>query len=144
VVALLGILGWFGTELHDEFFVNQTEMQIHQLRFVQQTIPADAKVLMDDDLWVDLHEPRGNAPVYEHAHSHWKIAADPAIRDTILDNRWQNLDYMIMSNQLHHIFELNNEQLALDAYNHSQLLARFQEGDVSLEVRQVIKDNPSS
>jgi 4-amino-4-deoxy-L-arabinose transferase-like glycosyltransferase len=144
VVALLGIIGWFGTELHDEFFVNQTEMQIHQLRFVQQTIPSDAKILMDDDLWVDLHEPRGNAPAYEHAHSHWKIAADPAIRDTILDNRWQNIDYMIMSNQLHYIFELNNEQLALDAYDHSQLLARFQEGDVSLEVRRVIKDNPSS
>jgi hypothetical protein len=142
--VLLALTGAFLAQSHDEYFVDQTRLQVDQLRFVQQTIPADAMILTDDDIWVDLHEPRGNDPVYPKAHSHWKIAADPAISGTLLQNNWQNLDYLIMSNQLHHIFELNNETMALTAYDHSRLLARFEEGDVSLEVRQVIKDNTSS
>jgi hypothetical protein len=142
--VLLALTGAFLAQSHDEYFVDQTRLQVDQLKFVQQTVPSDATILTDDDLWVDLHEPHGDDPVYPKAHSHWKIAADPAISSSLLQNNWQNLDYLIMSNQLHHIFELNGETMALTAYDHSRLLARFEEGDVSLEVRQVIKDNSSS
>lgn len=134
----------FLAQSHDEYFVDQTGLQVDQLRFVRETVPSNANVLIDDDLWVNLHDPQSGGPIYPRADSHWKIAADPAIQDTILHNNWQNLDYLIMSNQLHHIFELNNETLALAAYDHSRLLARFEEGDVELEVRQVIKDSSTS
>jgi len=124
---------------HDEFLVDQTRLQTDQLAFIRQSVPSHAMILVDDDLWVDLHEPDGTEPVYPLAHSHWKIAGDPAIQEKLLHDNWQNLDYLVMSNQLHSIFEENGEQLALDAYNHSRVLARFEEGDVELEVRQVIK-----
>jgi 4-amino-4-deoxy-L-arabinose transferase-like glycosyltransferase len=143
-VALVAMAVGFVAQSHDTYLVDQTSLQIHQLAFIRQNVPANAMVLIDDDLWVDLHEPNGNQPVYPLANSHWKIAADPAIRDKLLHDRWQSLDYLVMSNKLHYIFGLNNEQLALDAYNHSRLLARFEEGDVELEVRQVIKPEPSS
>jgi 4-amino-4-deoxy-L-arabinose transferase-like glycosyltransferase len=147
IVAIAGILAMsacFLGELHDEFFVNQTGLQIDQLQFIQQTIPSKATVLIDDDLWVDMHEPNRAAPDYPRADSHWKIAADPAIQDKVLHNNWQNLDYLVMSNQLYHIFQLNDETLAITAYDHSRLLARFEEGDVSLEVRQVIKNGSNT
>lgn len=143
-LALTALAVGFVAQSHDEYLVDQTKLQVDQLAFIRQNVPTNAMVLIDDDLWVDLHEPNGNQPVYPLAHSHWKIAADPAIKDKLLHNSWQSLDYLVMSNKLHYIFGLNNEQLALDAYNHSRLLARFEEGDVELEVRQVIKPEPSS
>jgi hypothetical protein len=128
---------------HDAFFVDQTTLQADQLRFVRENIPTSAYLLIDDDLWVDLHGHDGNNPIYDHADSHWKIAQDPAVYNKVLHNNWQNIDYLVLSNQLHYIFEENNEQMALTAYDHSRLMARFQEGNVELEVRQVIKNGPN-
>ena len=143
-VALVAMTTGFLAQSHDEYLVDQTSLQADQLAFIRANVPANAKVLIDDDLWVDLHEPNGDAPVYPYAHSHWKIAADPDIQNKLLHNNWENLDYLVMSNKLHYIFGLNDEQLALTAYDHSRLLARFEEGDVELEVRQVIKPASSS
>lgn len=143
-LALVAMSIAFVAQSHDEYLVDQTTLQAHQLAFIRANVPSNAMVLIDDDLWVDLHEPNGNEPVFPLAHSHWKIAGDPAIQDKLLHGKWQNLDYMVMSNQLHSIFEQNGEQLAIDAYNHSRLMARFEEGDVELEVRQVIKPGASS
>ncbi|MGH2461031.1 MAG: ArnT family glycosyltransferase [Chloroflexota bacterium] len=143
-LALVAMSIAFLAQSHDEYLVDQTTLQANQLAFIRANVPSNAMVLIDDDLWVDLHEPNGNEPVYPLAHSHWKIAGDPAIQDKLLHGKWQNLDYLVLSNQLHSIFEQNGEQLALDAYNHSRLMARFEEGDVELEVRQVIKPGASS
>lgn len=134
----------FVAQSHDEYLVDQTRLQADQLAFIRKNVPANAMVLIDDDLWVDLHQPDGNEPVYPLANSHWKIAQDPAIKDKLLHDRWQNLDYLVLSNELHSVFVENNEQLALKAYNHSRLLARFEEGGVELEVRKVIKPGPGS
>ena len=139
MVILTALTVGFLAQSHDEYFVNQTMLQQDQLTFIRQHVPADANMLIDDDLWVDLHDPWGNVPTYPIANSHWKISGDPAIYDKLLHNNWQNLDYLVMSNQLHDIFEQNSETLALTAYDHSRVMARFEEGDVSLEVRQVIK-----
>jgi 4-amino-4-deoxy-L-arabinose transferase-like glycosyltransferase len=146
-VAVIGIMAMtfgFLSRSHDMYFVDQTTLQADQLQFIRQNVPTNAYVLIDDDLWVDMHEPWGNNPVYQHADSHWKIAGDPAIYSNVLHDNWQNIDYLVMSNQLHYIFELNGEQMALQAYDHSRLLARFEEGDVELEVRQVIKNGGNS
>jgi len=143
-LVLVGLVVGFVAQSHDEYFVNQTQLQVDQLAFVRQNVPDNAQVLIDDDIWVDLHEPHGNYPVYPDANSHWKIASDPAIQDKLLHNNWQNLDYLVMSNQLDYIFQLNDEQLAMNAYDHSRVMARFVEGDVTVEVRQVVKNGSSS
>ncbi len=142
-VILMALTIGFLAQSHDEYFVNQTMLQQEQLAFIRQNVPSNANMLIDDDLWVDLHDPWGNVPTYPLANSHWKIAGDPAIYDKVLHDNWQSLDYLVMSNQLREIFGENGEQLAITAYNHSRVLARFQEGDVELEVRQVIKPGAS-
>lgn len=143
-VGMLAMVVAFIGQSHDEYFVNQTKLQQMQLAFIRQNIPSNAMILIDDDLWVDMHDPQGKNPVYPYANSHWKIAEDPAIGGKLLHNNWQNLDYLVMSNKLHDIFEQNGETLALTAYDHSRLLARFEEGDVAVEVRQVIKPDSSA
>lgn len=123
----------------DQFFIDQTRTQTEQLQFIRSTIPANARIVIDDDLWVDLHEKAGNSPAYPNAHSHWKVAQDPDIRDKLLNGDWRNIDYLVLSDDMYDVLRVNNFTMILQAYDRSQVMAVFQEGNVVLEVRRVVK-----
>lgn len=123
----------------DAFILDHTSLQAQQLEFIQANIPSSAVLVTDDDLWVDLHEPRGNLPVYENALSHWKVDTDPDVRDKLLNGDWRNIDYLVVSNKMHDVLVANNETIVLAAYDNSTVMQQWQIGDVSVEVRQVEK-----
>lgn len=126
--------------LHDLYRLPLTEMQREQLAFVRGHIPADAKIIIDDELWVDLHDVR---PYYKWAHSHWKASADPDVRDRLFGKNWRNIDYLVLSNKMREAMELNNtggqEDWILEALHHSNQIWAVEQGDIKLEVYQVIK-----
>lgn len=146
-LGVLGILGFVVAAAaiaflavrgsHDHYTLNLTQVQAKQLAYIRQNLPPDARMVIDDDLWVDLHEARGRTPVFRNAHSHWKVVGDPAIRDEIFEGDWRNIDYLIMSNKLYETFQIEGEQLVLDAYAHSDLVAFWEKGNVRVEVRKV-------
>ncbi len=123
---------------HDLYKLPQTFMETEQLAFVRSHIPPDSRVVMDDDLWVDLHDVK---PYYPYAHSHWKASADPAVRDKLFHQDWQNIDYIVMSNQMRLAMEQNGpgEGYILEALSHGKLIWSLQRGDVRLEVYQIEK-----
>lgn len=141
LLCLVVLSGVYVYDDRDHFTLNLTQLQISQLRFIRQTIPADAKVVIDDDLWVDLHERNGKLPIFPNAHSHWKVTGDPEIRDKLLRGDWQNLDYIIMSNKMLDTLVINKaqEQMVLYALNNSDIIYRYQKGDVAVEVWKVRK-----
>lgn len=141
LVCLVILSGVYVYDDRDHFTLNLTQLQIHQLRFIQRIIPPDAKVVIDDDLWVDLHERNGKLPVYRNAHSHWKVTGDPDIKDKLLRGDWRNLDYIVMSNKMLETLEINKaqEQLVLDALRNSDIIYRYQKGDVAVEVWKIRK-----
>ncbi|MBV9131547.1 MAG: glycosyltransferase family 39 protein, partial [Chloroflexi bacterium] len=59
---------------HDLYKLGQTYMQEQQLQWIRQNVPPDAKLIIDDDMWADLHDVK---PYYRFAHSHFKAASDP-------------------------------------------------------------------
>src|SRR6266487_3696271 len=85
------------------------------------TIPPDARIVMDDDLWVQLHDVQ---PYYTRAHSHWKAAGDPTVRDKLFARNWQNIDYIVMSNKMLIAMQQNNtdggENYILEALQHAR------------------------
>src|SRR5262249_31790732 len=81
----------------DLYNVPQTPRQEEEIAYVRQHIPTTARIIMDDDVWVELHD---QSPPYRYAHSHWKAAGDPAIRDRLFQKDWQNIDYIGMSNKM--------------------------------------------
>jgi hypothetical protein len=91
-------------------------------------------------MWADLHDER---PYYKWAHSHFKAASDPDVRDKLFGKDWRNIDYIVMSNKMRKAMELNNgdggEQWILQALDHSKPVWSVEGGDVKLEVDQVIK-----
>jgi hypothetical protein len=125
---------------HDLYKLNQTDMQAQQLQWIRQNIPPDAKLIIDDDMWADLHDER---PYYKWAHSHYKAASDPDVRDKLFGKDWRNIDYIVMSNKMREAMVLNNgdggETWILQALDHSKAVWSVEHGDVKLEIDQVTK-----
>ena len=134
--------GTYGqTQLHDLYRLPLTEMQGEQLAWVRQNIPPNDKIIIDDDMWAPLHDQK---PYYPYAHSHWKAAGDPDVRDRLFNKNWQNIDYIVMSNKMRTAMVQNNgdgnESWIIDALdNHSHRVWDLQHGDVDLQVYQIDK-----
>jgi 4-amino-4-deoxy-L-arabinose transferase-like glycosyltransferase len=128
------------TVLHDLYKLPLTEMQDEQLAFIRTHIPPDARIIMDDDLWVQLHDVQ---PFYPRAHSHWKASSDPAVRDKLFAKNWQNIDYIVMSNKMLLAMQQNNtggsEDYILEALRHATPIWQLTHGNISLAVYQVQK-----
>jgi Dolichyl-phosphate-mannose-protein mannosyltransferase len=125
---------------HDLYKLDQTSMQAEQLQWIRQNIPPDAKLIIDDDMWADLHDQK---PYYKWAHSHYKAASDPDVRDKLFGKDWRNIDYVVMSNKMRDAMLLNNadggETWILQALDHSQVVWSVEHGDVKLEIDRVNK-----
>lgn len=90
---------------HDLYKLPLTTLQAQQVAFIRQHIPPSARIVMDDDLWVQLHDVR---PYYPFAHSHWKASSDPAVRDKLFASTWRNIDYIVLSNKMVTAMQQNN------------------------------------
>jgi 4-amino-4-deoxy-L-arabinose transferase-like glycosyltransferase len=121
---------------HDLYKLPQTFMETEQIAYIRQKIPPDARIVMDDNLWVDLHDV---APYYSNAHSHWKAAGDPAIRDKVFAQDPQNIDYIVMSNKMLQAMQQNGhgEDYILQALSNAKQIWALQRGDVTLQIYQV-------
>ncbi|MGI5835061.1 MAG: ArnT family glycosyltransferase [Chloroflexota bacterium] len=138
-IAALLMIGVFVYTARDHYLINLTRLQIQQLEWIRANIPNSSVLVVDDDLWVDLHEPGGGAPIFPRAHSHWKVAQDPAVQVQALNNDWRQVDYMVMSDDLLNTFNEENETFPLEIYANSRMVAAFADGDVQLQIRKVVK-----
>lgn len=126
---------------HDLYKLPLTTLQGQQLAFIRQHIPPSARIIMDDDLWVQLHDVQ---PYYLQAHSHWKAASDPAVRDKVFGRDWHNIDYIVMSNKMLSAMQQNNtdggENYILEALlQHAKPIWQLTRGNISLAIYQVQK-----
>jgi len=123
---------------HDLYKLPLTTLQEEQLAFIRQHIPPSARIVMDDDLWVELHDVR---PYYPFAHSHWKAAGDPEVRNKLFARDWRNIDYIVMSNKMLTAIKQNNtdgsEGYILEALQHARPIWQLTRGDISLAIYQV-------
>ena len=133
------MVGMFIYTARDHYLINLTRLQAEQLAWIRQNVPPSSLLVMDDDLWVDLHEPSGDGPIFRRAHSHWKVAQDPAVQVQALHNDWRQVDYLVMSDDLLNTFYEGNETLPLQIYANSKLVAAFADGDVQMQIRKVVK-----
>jgi 4-amino-4-deoxy-L-arabinose transferase-like glycosyltransferase len=126
--------------LHDLYKLPLTPLQAQQLAFIRQHIPPSARIVMDDDLWVQLHDVQ---PYYPFAHSHWKASSDPAVRDKLFARNWRNIDYIVLSNKMVTAMQQNNtdgsENYILEALSHGKQIWSVTRGNISLAIFQIQK-----
>ncbi|MCP3819028.1 glycosyltransferase family 39 protein [Streptomyces sp. A3M-1-3] len=94
--------------------------------------PADARVLVDDALWLDLvhqgYQPGLGAIWF------YKADLDPAVTKT-MPRGWQDIDYVVSSPTVRRdAVDLPNVKAALE---HSTPVAVFGEGEDRIEIRQI-------
>jgi len=146
-LAALGIPGGYllthNTEgelvTHDLYHLKLTRMQEEQLAYIRQNIPPDARIIIDEDLWMGLHD---REPRYRFAHSHWKASSDPDVRDKIFHADGDNIDYVAMSNQMRQAMEANNgdgrESWILDAIDQrGEVVWETSHGDIQLQIYRI-------
>ncbi len=126
--------------LHDLYKLPVTYLQAEQLAYIRQHIPRSAKIIMDDDLWVDLHDM---SPSYRWANSHWKASSDPAIRDNLFHQDWRNIDYIVLSNQMIQAMNRNNgdgrETWILEGLRHAHKIWGKKRGGIEVQIYQIDK-----
>lgn len=123
----------------DLYHLELTKLQEQQVEYVRANIPPDARMVIDDDLWMALHD---REPEYRFAHSHWKASSDPDIRDDIFAADPANIDYVVMSNQMREAMERNNgdgrEDWILEAVDQrGELVWEARYGDIDLEIYRI-------
>jgi hypothetical protein len=123
---------------HDLYKLDLTGLQDQQLAFIRHNIPPNARIIMDEEFWVDLHDIQ---PYYATAHSHFEATGDPDVRDKLFAQNWTNVDYIVMSNKMLVTMQQNNTNgqygWIFEALNHAQRIWQLQHGGIELEIWQV-------
>jgi 4-amino-4-deoxy-L-arabinose transferase-like glycosyltransferase len=123
----------------DVYYLPLTYLQQEQIAWIRTHIPPTDKIIMDDDIWVSLHDIR---PYYPYAQSHWNAASDPRIRGTMFGANWHNINYIVLSEGMRHAMYLNDfggqENWILDALNyHSTKVWQASRGNVRLAIYRI-------
>ena len=143
VVAVLAI-GWINLRAQpDVFNLNLTTIQQQALDWTRTHVPADAQIITDDDLWVDLRDGGSKYQDFPGAHSHWKVANDQAVYNDLFHNDWKLFDYLIMTPELDEIFKNGQDKLTYKAYSNSTSVASFSVGNATVEIRKVNHAGPA-
>lgn len=142
VIALSAVAGYWVNGTAQPLYAAQPDQAGREaLSWIKQHVPAESMIIMRDDMWTAMHESGPDGPAFPNAHSHWKVAQDPAVYQGIFNNDWHKVDYLIMSGGLKETFQQSNNKLALDALNHAHLVKTWQSqvGTESLHQHQIVE-----
>ncbi|MEV8515672.1 glycosyltransferase family 39 protein [Dactylosporangium sp. NPDC051484] len=119
-------------EFSDAYRLPLTQLQEQQVAWIKANIPTNARLIIDDDIWVALHD---NNPPYKNAHPHYKATSDPDVRDKVFHSSWENVDYVVMSNKMRDALQRGGETWIIEAIDqHGQPVWQATRGDVSLSI----------
>lgn len=130
---------------------NPVLAQQQALTWMRGHLPRTAYIVIDAYMYLDLRQPGddgpGNSTSFSRAEVYWNVATDPAIRDGVLHNNWNNIDYLVVDNQMLTDMQNNSPEFSIlqQALAHANLLASFhtsdQLEDVTLQIYQVRHQN---
>jgi 4-amino-4-deoxy-L-arabinose transferase-like glycosyltransferase len=138
VGALLGGY-WMGGKMQPLYWERPNQASWAAITWMKRNLPAQSMIITRDDLWTDLREPGPDGPAFPNVHSHWKVAADPAVRDGIFHGDWRTVDYLIMAPGLKETFTETNDTVALEALGHAQRVRRWEQDGAVVELWKVGK-----
>ncbi|MBW3589340.1 MAG: glycosyltransferase family 39 protein [Actinobacteria bacterium] len=118
-----------------------TEANREAVRWIKANIPSKSRIVARDDFWADLREPfRG--PAFPNTHSHWKVGADPDVRDAVFHGDWRRIDYLLITPDMPEAFEASGNELVMTALENAHLVKRWKTGGNTVELWKVTNDRP--
>src|SRR5262249_58086624 len=83
---------WVAGTIQPLYLDRPDEAGREAVRWIKQHLPAQSVIIARTSLWTDLHEPGLGGPAFPAAHSHWKVAQDPAVRFALLQDGGRCVD----------------------------------------------------
>ncbi|MBV9706621.1 MAG: phospholipid carrier-dependent glycosyltransferase [Chloroflexi bacterium] len=113
------------------FTLHPISVQTQTLIWIRTHVPRSAVVVINPNLYTDLHEQGGEGvgqgALYPYAHVYWNVALDPAVRDTLLRDNWDRIDYVIADGEMLGDIHGYKERMKIidQALQHSVLVKEF-------------------
>jgi hypothetical protein len=107
--------------------------------WIIRNIPRDSHIIIDQSLWLELHDIPGQSHSFDHAHYYWKVQGDPAIRKGEFQEDWRSADYIVTTNQMLGDMRRLKDPVLDEVLHHSTPVISFDTGGWPIEVRMVHK-----
>ncbi len=122
---------------------DETSNQINTINWIKNNIPTDSKFVIDDSIYVDLHEQRFQGdPVFPNAEWAWKVEMDEEIKNGKFNNDWKSIDYIILSHEILRQIRLFHHDFLINAFNHSKEITKFSKDSTSFtDINNLISTN---
>ena len=114
---------------------NPASAQQQALSWIGSHVPRKAYIVISPYFYLDLRLPGGEGvgagSPFPNAEVYWEVATDPAVRDRILHDDWNTIDYLVVDDQMLNDIVNNPGQFGLlqQALEHSKLLVSFRTQD---------------
>jgi 4-amino-4-deoxy-L-arabinose transferase-like glycosyltransferase len=110
----------------------QADAQREAVGWLRANVPPSGRIVADDALWLDLRDGG-----FQDVHPYWKVERDPTIRREVFGDRWQAIEYVVVSPQLREDIRTADFALIPLALEHAETVAQFDTGGWPLEVLRV-------
>lgn len=114
---------------------NPVSAQQQALTWMRGHLPRNAYIVISSYFYLDLRLPGGvgvgNGAPFSRAEVDWEVATDPAVRDKVLHDDWNNIDYLVVDDQMLSDIRNSGSQFILlqQALEHATLLISFRTQD---------------
>ncbi len=139
------------TEPVNFFTQHPALVQTEALTWIRTQAPRRAMIVINSNLYTDLHEQEGDGvgdgTTFPHADVYWNVAFDPELHDTLLQDNWDRIDYIVADPGMLQDIKTSGGDMNLieTALKHSILRVEFKGDDSELiQIYQVIHTTPPS
>lgn len=138
VLASALLAGYWDAQTPQPLYLQQPGLAGREaIPWIKQHAASASRIITPDDFWTDLHEPGAGGPAFPAAHSHWKVASDPEVRDGVFQDDWHTVDFLIMAPGLQDSFVASNDQVALNALANAHQVKEWQSDGASVTLWKV-------
>ena len=144
LASLLLLAGYGASGQLRSLYVEQPGRASYEaLDWIKAHLPPESTIVVRDGFWTDLREPGGGRPAFAGAHSHWKVAADPAIRGGVFHDDWRTIDYVLVTPGLEDDFAATGNTLAIEALANAHPVRRWAADGAEVVLYKVARVSPT-
>lgn len=111
---------------------NETINQVSAIKWIKENLDANAKIVIDDAIYVDLHDKKTpKEKVFNNAEWSWKVEKDPEVLKGKIGNTWTNIEYIVLSHEILKQIKDSEFPLLKRALANSELVQMWNEQSTS-------------
>lgn len=104
----------------------QTLAQIESINWVKNNLPRDSIIIIDNYSYLELHNAKNSTDrVFPNAHWYWKVNSDNDIKEEIIRNNPESIEYILLTPQMDHDLILGASLLVTEAHKNSGIIKEF-------------------